>query len=81
MFKKKKKKTKDDILNVHKGHQKSHSPKIASNSSTILGDESGSDSADGFDPEGFVDLNPEEHQPKLLGPKQSCQVFGFFFLL
>ena len=89
MFKKKKNKTKDDILNVHNGHQKSHSPKISSNSSTVLGDhdKNGDDSVDGFDPEGFVDLNPEEHQPKLLGPKQSCQVFevfvvvGFFFTI
>lgn len=79
MFKKKKNKTKDDILNVHNGHQKSHSPKISSNSSTVLDDENGNDSVDGFDPKGFVDLNPEEHQPKLLGPKQSCQVFGIFF--
>ena len=74
MFKKKKNKSKENIPTVESKHQENQPPKIPTDSS-ILADENGNDNVDGFDSDGFVDLTPAEHQPKLLGPKQSCQVF------
>lgn len=73
MFKKRKNKTKQDILTVEDKQQEIQSPKVTADSS-LLADENANDRVDGFDSHGFVDLNPAEHQPKLLGPKQSCQV-------
>ena len=70
MFKKRKNKTKQDILTTEDKQKENESP----NPSTGA-DENGSDNVDGFDSEGFVDLTPPEKQPKLLGPKQNCQVF------
>ena len=70
MFKKRKNKTKQDILTAKDQQKENESPNLSSAAC-----ENGHDDVDGFDSEGFVDLTPPEQQPKLLGPKQSCQVF------
>lgn len=69
MFKKRKNKTKQDILTVEDKQKENEPPNPSS-----AADENDRDNVDGFDSEGFVDLTPSEQQPKLLGPKQSCQV-------
>lgn len=74
MFKKRKNKTKQHILSVDSQQQENQPPNITADSS-LLPDENGNDNVDGFDSQGFVDLTPTDQQPKLLGPKQSCQVF------
>lgn len=82
MFKKRKNKTKEDVLTVDNKQQQDRSSSISTDSS-IAADENGNgqnfaddgDQVDGFDAQGFVDLTPAENQPKLLGPKQHCQVF------
>ena len=74
MFKKRKNKTKQHILSVDSQQQENQPPNITADSS-LLPDENGNDNVDGFDSQGFVDLTPADQQPKLLGPKQSCQVF------
>ena len=70
MFKKRKNKTKQDILTAEDKQKENEPPNPSS-----AADENAHDNVDGFDSEGFVDLTPPEQQPKLLGPKQSCQVF------
>jgi len=74
MFKKRKNKTKQHILSVDSQQQENQPPNITADSS-LLPDENGNDNVDGFDSQGFVDLTPADQQPKLLGPKQGCQVF------
>ena len=76
MFKKRKNKTKQDILTVESKQQENKPPNF-----TAAPDENDNDNVDGFDSEGFVDLKPAEEQlPKLLGPKQNCQVFTYDLL-
>lgn len=84
MFKKRKDKTKQDVLTVDNKKQEDRSSIISANSSFVA-DENGNgqitfaDQVDGFDSQGFVDLTPAENQPKLLGPKQVCQVCYYRF--
>ncbi|KAL9971389.1 hypothetical protein ACROYT_G023909 [Oculina patagonica] len=85
MFKKRKNKTKEDVLTVDNKQQEDRSSIISAESS-LAADENGNgesfadenDEVDGFDSQGFVDLTPAENQPKLLGPKQHCQYIGTF---
>ena len=84
MFKKRKNKSKEDVLIGDNKQQQNQSSNISADSSfaadengngEIFADESDEcDQVDGFDSQGFVDLTPAENQPKLLGPKQLCQV-------
>ena len=70
MFRKRKNKLKQDILTVvGVEEQENKPPNLTPNP-----DENINDEVDGFDSEGFVDLTSEEHQTKLLGPQQNCQV-------
>lgn len=80
MFKKRKNKTKEDVLIFDNKKQENRSSKISTDSSFTDENANGeikttfSDQCDGFDSQGFVDLAPAENQPQLLGPKQLCQV-------
>lgn len=81
MFKKQKKKSKEEAVTVE-NKLKNHRTSNIITDSSFAADENGnngemtfSDQVDGFDSQGFVDLTPAENQPKLLGPKQLCQVF------
>lgn len=81
MFKKRKNKPKEDGLIVDNKQQENRSSNISADLSftaeenrngEIFADQS--DEVDGFDSQGFVDLSSAENKPKLLGPKQLCQV-------
>lgn len=73
MFRKKKDKKRDDAAkNVKNLAKKSCSPPPARESPENL------DDTDGFDEDGFVDLQPIESDGTLLGPRQKCKVFNPF---
>lgn len=71
MFKKKKDKKRDEAAKNAKNRAKeSISPPPAPDSLDNL------DDTDGFDENGFVDLQPIESDGTLLGPRQKCKVYN-----
>ena len=83
MFKKQKKKSKQETQTVDNKLQNQRSSNIGTDLSFDVienrsnGEITDADQPDGFDSQGFVDLTPAENRPVLLGPKQLCQVFNW----
>ncbi|RMX35942.1 hypothetical protein pdam_00005221 [Pocillopora damicornis] len=84
MFKKQKKKSKEETQTVDNKLQNQRSSNIGTDLSFDVienrsnGEVTDADQPDGFDSQGFVDLTPAENRPVLLGPKQLCQYVGTF---
>ena len=74
MFKKRKNKLKEDVPITGDGILEKQTTNIPIECLVSEdGNGLGTDEADGFDSQGFVDLTPQR-QPTLLGPKKPCQV-------